>query len=72
MRKELAEYLDLTEDELDAMDLEDLLQVDTGSRGEMIYSYYFDVPECTPPEVLERKGWHVGQLVLGIPQNIVD
>lgn len=70
MRKELAEYLDLTEEEVDAMDLENNLREDTGSSGEMVFSYYFNVPECTLPETLKKKDWRVGELVLDIPKNI--
>jgi hypothetical protein len=66
---ELATYLELTDEEFDIMDIS--FQEDTGSSGEMTYSYYFNVPENTPTEVLNRKQWKVGQPVMNIPTNLV-
>ncbi|WNC67540.1 ATP-binding protein [Thalassotalea nanhaiensis] len=61
----LAEYLDLTEEELESMDL--TLEENTGHSGEMVYSFYFNVPEGTPTYILEKKGWQIGQSVCDIP-----
>ncbi|HBX5829880.1 TPA: hypothetical protein MH615_06470 [Klebsiella pneumoniae] len=63
-QSKLAEYLDLTDEELLDMGLdEDQIYPDTGSSGEMIYSYYFNVPEETPNEILKSKGWSVGDRI---------
>ncbi|EKQ7193167.1 hypothetical protein OGU21_15235 [Klebsiella oxytoca] len=63
-QSKLAEYLDLTDEELLEMGLdEDQIHPDTGSSGEMIYSYYFNVPEETPDEILKNKGWSVGDRI---------
>ncbi|MBB1200773.1 hypothetical protein EGM70_10770 [Enterobacteriaceae bacterium 89] len=60
----LAEYLGLTDDDLDEMGLdEDLIHEDTGSSGEQVYSYYFNVPEETPAAILIKKSWMVGQRI---------
>lgn len=68
--KELAEYLGLTLEELEDLDVEFL--PDTGSSGEMIYSYYFTVPENVPDEILERVGWSVGESINGIPTHFIE
>ncbi|HBR7383587.1 TPA: hypothetical protein MYN16_004842 [Klebsiella pneumoniae] len=63
-QSKLADYLDLTNEELLDMGLdEDQIYPDTGSSGEMIYSYYFNVPEETPIEILKKKGWAVGDRI---------
>jgi len=67
---ELATYLGLTDEQYDELDLE--LQEDTGSSGEMVYSYWFYVPEHTSTEILEVTGWKAGQLINGIPTWVVD
>lgn len=67
---ELASYLGLTDQQLDQLDLE--LYEDTGASGEMVYSYFFTVPEHTLSEILELTGWKVGQLINGIPTNVVE
>lgn len=68
--KALADYFNLTEEQVNEMDIE--LHENTGSTGEMPYSLYFYVPQSTPQEVLEEKGWEVGQLITDIPTNIFD
>ncbi|MDN3384396.1 helix-turn-helix transcriptional regulator [Pseudoalteromonas sp. APC 3358] len=67
---ELAEYLGLTDEQYDELDIE--LNEDTGSSGEMVYSYWFNVPETASAEILENTGWKVGQLINGIPVWVVD
>ena len=67
---ELATYLGITDDQLDELNLE--MHEDTGSSGEMVYSYYFYVPENTSQEILEITGWEPGQLVNGVPLNVYN
>jgi len=67
---ELATYLGLTDDQYDELDPE--LQEDMGHSGEMLYSYWFYVPEHASSEILEVTGWRVGQLINGIPTWAVD
>jgi len=67
---ELATYLGLTDDQYDELDPE--LQEDMGHSGEMLYSYWFSVPEHASSEILEVTGWRVGQLINGIPTWVVD
>lgn len=63
-QSKLAIYLDLTDDQLDEMGLdEDGIHEDTGNSGDMTYSYYFNVPEGTPEDILQEKGWKVGDRV---------
>jgi len=69
---QLAEYLDLTDEELEEIGLdEDDIFPDTGNSGDMIYSYYFNVPEQTPQHILEKKGWVIGERV-EIDRNFFD
>lgn len=67
----LAEYFDLSIDEAAEMDLEGKIHENTGSTGEMVYSYYFAVPESTPQSVLDSQGWTVGDHV-ELPLNAFD
>jgi len=67
---ELATYLGITDDQYEQLDIE--LEEDTGSSGEMVYSYHFYVPENTPEDVLLLTGWKLGQLINGIPKNVVE
>lgn len=60
----LAKFLGLTDEQLEESGIdEDLLQPDSGSSGDMVYSYYFNVPEETPEEILEEKEWKVGDRI---------
>lgn len=69
-QSKLAVYLDLAEDQLDEMGLdEDSIHEDSGNSGDMVYSYYFNVPDCTPQDILEEKGWVVGERV-ELPLNM--
>ncbi|GHG07776.1 hypothetical protein [Thalassotalea marina] len=65
---ELANYLGITDEQLEELDLE--IQGDYGSSGEMLYSYYFEVPEHAPSDVLEITGWKVGQVINSIPLSV--
>lgn len=67
---ELATYLGLTDEQYEELDLE--LHEDTGSSGEMVYSYWFYVPDYTSDEILEVTGWKKGQIINGIPVYVVD
>jgi hypothetical protein len=60
----------LTDEQYEDLNLE--FQEDSGSSGEMLYSYWFEVPEHTPVDILEITGWRVGQLINDIPTWIVD
>ena len=63
-QSKLAEYLELTDEELEEMDLdEDDIYPDEGNSGEMVYSYYFIVPENTPDHILGKKDWSLGDRV---------
>lgn len=67
---ELARYLNISDDQLDELNLE--LLENTGSSGETVYSYYFYVPMDVPAEILELTGWVPGQMIDGIPINVFD
>ncbi|MEW8027470.1 MAG: hypothetical protein AB2761_03400 [Candidatus Thiodiazotropha endolucinida] len=66
----LASYLGITNEQLDQLDIE--VHEDTGSSGDMIYSYWFEVPEDIPGEVKVSTGWKPGQIITGIPIEIID
>lgn len=67
---ELANYLDVTDEELEIMDIE--LLENTGRTNQALYSYYFEVTETTPADVLIRNNWKVGESINGIPLNILN
>lgn len=63
-QSKLAKFLDLTDEQLEESGIdEDLIQEDTGNSGDMVYSYYFNVPEETSKEVLDEKHWEVGDRI---------
>jgi hypothetical protein len=66
----LAQYLGITDDEWDEMGAD--LQANTGHSGDMIYSYWFVVPEGTSDDLLEKTGWEVDQMIDGIPVWVVE
>lgn len=65
----LAQYLGITDAEWDDMGAE--LNANT-SRDDMVYSYWFEVPEGTPEDLLEKTGWKVDQMIDDIPVWVVD
>jgi hypothetical protein len=65
----LAQYLGITDDEWNDMGAE--LNANT-SRDDMVYSYWFEVPEGTPEDLLEKTGWKVDQMIDDIPVWVVD
>ncbi len=68
----LAIELDLDDDELESIPLnpEDLEQ-NTGHSGEGSYGFYFYVPDTTPVEILNKKGWKIGDCVY-VSINVFD
>ena len=66
----LADYFGLSIQEWTDMNVE--LIADTGNSGEMTYSYYFQIPESTPEEVLKRRNWSVGNTIADIPVWLVE
>ncbi|EJS2611611.1 MULTISPECIES: hypothetical protein [Vibrio] len=66
----LSQHLGITDEEWDEMDVE--LNADTGSHDEMTYCYWFEVPEGTLQEILDKTGWKVGDVINGIPISVVD
>ncbi|MFW2327006.1 MULTISPECIES: hypothetical protein [Aeromonas] len=66
----LAQYLEITDDEWDEMGAE--LNANTGHSDDMVYSYWFEVPEGTPEDLLEKTGWKVGQTISDIPVWAVE
>jgi hypothetical protein len=68
----LAIELGLSDEELDSIPLEPQdLDLDEGSSGETPTEYYFYVPDSTPEEILEKKGWEIGERI-GVSLNIFD
>ncbi|EPI8558192.1 hypothetical protein ACTAJO_000727 [Vibrio fluvialis] len=71
MYEAIGKYLGVPEefyDELEDLDFEE----DTGNSGEMIYSYYFVVPEHMSKELLEYMNWTVGCTIDGLPPHLFD
>lgn len=67
---ELSRYLGITDDEWEDMGAE--LCANTGNSGDMVYSYWFVVPEGTSDDILEKTGWKIGQVINDIPADVVD
>lgn len=65
----LSDYLGITEEELDELEIE--LLPDDGSSGEMVYSYYFYVPDTISNELSEQTGWVPGEVVR-MPAYVID
>lgn len=61
--QELAAHLELELEQVGEMDLINQIHEDEGNSGEMTYSCYFNVPEDTPEEILEKKGWKAGDRI---------
>ncbi|WP_323957308.1 hypothetical protein [Aeromonas caviae] len=66
----LARHLGITDDEWDEMGVE--LNENTGNSGDMVYCYWFIVPDATSDDILEKTGWKIGQMVDDIPVWVVD
>lgn len=66
----LSQYLGITDKELDKMDVE--LNANTGSHEEMTYCYWFEVPEGTLQETLDKTGWKIGDVIDDIPVSVVE
>lgn len=63
-QSKLAKFLGLTDEQLEESGIyEDLVEEDTGNSGDMVYSYYFNVPQETSDDVLEEKEWKVGDRI---------
>ena len=43
----------------------------TGSTGDMTYSYYFEVPEDTSDELLSAMNWAIGDTI-ELPVHVVE
>ncbi|HHQ4578364.1 hypothetical protein ACSZN2_22095 [Aeromonas hydrophila] len=48
------------------------LNENTGNSGDMVYCYWFIVPDTTSDDILEKTGWKIGQMVDDIPVWVVD
>ncbi|MBK4723918.1 hypothetical protein [Pantoea agglomerans] len=63
-QSKLAKFLDLTDEQLEEFGIdEDSIHEDSGNSGDMVYSYYFNVPEDMDKEILEEKGWRIGDRI---------
>jgi len=67
---ELANYLGITDEQIEELGI--CLQQDTGSSGDMVYSYWFTVPHDISEEIRKITCWKGGELVSGIPVNVVE
>ena len=67
---EFTKYFGITAEQFEELGVE--LMEDSGSSGDMVYSYYFYVPEDTPDDILDNTGWKPGQLIGGIPTSIME
>ena len=66
--QKLADCLEVNVEYLEEMDPE--IHENTGSSGEMVYDYYFYIPEGTHADILDGTGWTEGELINGIPLSV--
>ena len=59
--KALANYLNIQFSDMESLCID--IQANTGSSGEMSYNCYFHVPDDAPEDLLEKKGWSVGECI---------
>ncbi len=64
----LTEYLSIPDEYVEAFEESSVtIMEDEESRGEMIYGYYFDVPDDMPDELLDVMNWEIDQRIDDIP-----
>jgi len=68
--RELANYLGISDEQLEELDLE--IHEDTGSSGEMVYSFWLELPEYITEEIMSITGWKPGQVISGIPVSVFE
>ena len=66
----LARYLGISDVEWEEMGVE--LNENYGNSGNMIYCYWFTVPEDITEEVLDKTGWKIDQIIDDIPVSLMD
>ncbi|PSV03683.1 hypothetical protein C0W80_05765 [Photobacterium leiognathi subsp. mandapamensis] len=66
----LSQFLGITDNEWEEMGAE--LNANTGNTGDMVYNYWFIVPDATSEDILEKTGWNIGQTISDIPTWIVE
>ncbi|WKE67336.1 hypothetical protein PVT67_08925 [Gallaecimonas kandeliae] len=59
--RSIADELGISVEEWLQLDVD--LNADTGHDGDMVYGYYFIVPDNAEPSLLAKTGWHHGQTV---------
>ncbi|MFJ5427685.1 MULTISPECIES: hypothetical protein [Pectobacterium] len=69
----LANELGLTLEEIESipLDADSDVHSDDGNSGNQVYSFYFNVPDTTPEEILDKKCWEIGERV-ELSLNIFD
>lgn len=68
--RNLANYLGISEEQLEELDLE--IHENTGSSGDMIYSFWLELPEDISEEIIAITGWKPGQIITDIPLSVLD
>lgn len=72
-RSSIAKYLDIPTDYVDEFEsLEIDYNEDRGASGDMIYQYYFYVPDSASEEFLELMKWTKGERISGIPVHVME
>lgn len=69
----IVDYLEIPDeftDEFESLDIEYMPQ--EGATGDMIYSYYFEVPSDASTELLEIMDWEIGQVISDIPAELFE
>lgn len=67
--KRLADHFGLSEELFGEMEIE--LHENYGSSGDMLYGFYFVVPDHVPEKVSEATGWQPGQTI-DVPLHVME
>ncbi|MFS1911098.1 ATP-binding protein [Vibrio sp. 10N.286.48.B7] len=73
VKSRIAEYLEIPDEyveEFDSLNID--YSSDEGSTGDMIYSYYFEIPLDASQELIDVMNWDIGQKICDIPVSVVE
>lgn len=73
VKSRIAEYLEIPDEyveEFDSLDID--YSSGEGSTGDMVYSYYFEIPQDTSQELLDVMNWDIGLKICDIPVSVLE
>lgn len=67
---QLSQYLEISD--IEWAEMEASLNPSYGHNDDIIYSYWFVIPDNTSEKILKKTGWKVNQIISDIPISVVD